>query len=160
MLANNPAPVCCIFHKSKPKTFEDPFAESSSSSSSDDSEDSDSESDTSQCSQCERHNGHDDPNALKSSTLKGKERAKADAESEEATGQHLQDPSREDDHQHTADCIHRVHKHKHRSRRPKPNAYEHQPRYGKAKKKRDKGSSTMTITEQPHSASSHTGPAT
>lgn len=140
-------PVCCIFHKAKPKNFEDPFADSSSSSSSSDDDSSD-ESSESECSSCNGENSRNRQTTTSArdgqpSSVKGKERAIDTDNNEEADGL--------DNNEHSADCPHSTHNHghKHKSRRLKPNAYEHQPKYGKAKKKRDKGSSTVTITEPP-----------
>ncbi|KAK9897939.1 hypothetical protein P389DRAFT_63598 [Cystobasidium minutum MCA 4210] len=139
--------ICCIFHKAKPKNFEDPFADSSSSSSSSDDDSSD-ESSESECSSCNGENSRNRQTTTSARdgqpfSVKGKERAIDTDNNEEADGL--------DNNEHSADCPHSTHNHghKHKSRRLKPNAYEHQPKYGKAKKKRDKGSSTVTITEPP-----------
>ena len=123
--------VCCIYHKAKPKNFEDPFADSSSDSSSgsgsDDEDSSDGEAEPDPSDDRENNALHAGEGGTQSTSNGGSTR-------------------KTKKHRHDANCSHAA-------KKPPPNAYEHQPNYSKAsssKAKKSKGSSTITI--EPHTA--------
>lgn len=126
-LTSYPCSVCCIYHKAKPKNFEDPFADSSdSSSSSSEGEDSSDGGEAESDGDVPSRKGEDRENDALSQTCSNGETVRKSKK-----------------HRHGAHCSHS-------QKKPPSNAYEHQPNYNKAsssKVKKSKGSSTMTVQQ-------------